>query len=80
MMAPTSEAGNSPRSRMKRVIDPGRSRVDFRHNPSTDTKRGAARASTRTMSLRHHKGRVINSVVFWARQSHYVAIETIHSL
>jgi len=43
---------------MNAVIDPGRLVVDERHSPSTVRSRGAARVSIRTISRRHHAGRV----------------------
>lgn len=65
---------------MNAVIDPGRARVDLRHRPSTVWSRGAARASTRTISRRHHGGRLRISSGLFAMHRIYVAIETIHSL
>lgn len=79
-MAAISASGSSRSARMKSVILPGLVLVERRQRPSTVRSRGSARASTRTMSLRHQAGSARTSSGLIAPQKNYVAIETIHSL
>jgi hypothetical protein len=60
--------GSSSSARMKSVIRPGLVEVDRRQRPSTVRRRGAARASTRTMSRRHQAGSARTSSGFIAPQ------------